>query len=143
MEPFLNAFWLLIALAAFALWRVHWAHVPRGPRPAACRELVGLATALLLLFPVISLTDDLHAELVLAEDSNLSKRNLRSWHSDTLHSNAGGAVSHPGVAVLPQPLFFAPLAVAGITIAQNFSCVIFCVGPSSGRAPPFCSLQNS
>src|SRR5690348_10410303 len=77
MEVGLNLFWLLLALAGFCVWQ--W----RGPRPGRARRsrgpvrrLLTLACALAVLFPVISLTDDLHGEQLAIDDSSrtLNKR---------------------------------------------------------------------
>jgi len=73
MELGLNLFWLLVASASFALVSLR-----RDPRPPAPRRsgprILALVCALLILFPVISVTDDLHAEQAVLEDSNPSKR---------------------------------------------------------------------
>src|SRR5579872_6357621 len=74
METFLNLVWLAVTLAAVWLWRYRW--VGSRPHPThSCRmEVVAIVCVLALLFPVISLTDDLHPEVVPA-DTVSSKRN--------------------------------------------------------------------
>ncbi len=66
MELFLNLFWFAVSAGGFAAW----VRTSRGNRPEARRlELAALAAACLLLFPLISVTDDLQAQAVLAEGS--------------------------------------------------------------------------
>jgi hypothetical protein len=62
MELLLNLAWLVISVVAILLLRGNWRR--KGP---TLREWMALATFLFLLFPVISLTDDLHPEIALAE----------------------------------------------------------------------------
>lgn len=74
MELFLNLLWLLLAVPALWIWR-------REPRSSSesthssslCRLLV-LSCTLMLLFPVVSATDDLHAMRPEMEESTSSKR---------------------------------------------------------------------
>ena len=74
METFLNLLWLAITVAAVCLWRFRWS----VPRRAFCHSLTlqagAMICALALLFPVISLTDDLHPEIAVV-DSVSGKRN--------------------------------------------------------------------
>jgi hypothetical protein len=63
MELLLNLAWLVIALSAIFLVRGKSRRRDGPP----LREWIALATFLFLLFPVISLTDDLHPEIALAE----------------------------------------------------------------------------
>jgi hypothetical protein len=81
MELFLNLVWLLLALPAYWLWR--------NARGARCGRLFGslqcflaLAGALILLFPVVSATDDLHAMRAEIEESGPNKRNIRQSAGD-------------------------------------------------------------
>jgi hypothetical protein len=93
MELSLNLVWTLLAAVCFALaWR------DRGNRTLACghswRRTLTLACALAIFFPVISVTDDLHPAQVVMEDSNPSKRILKS-------SGVPGAASSFDRASLP------------------------------------------
>src|SRR5579862_656335 len=74
MELLLNAIWLAVATALVVVWRVRWL-----PQLRACsadrrkwQSFAGLVCVLALLFPAISLTDDLHpAEFALADTKSL------------------------------------------------------------------------
>jgi hypothetical protein len=74
MELFLNTVWLLLALATLAFWACQ--------RPAQRNErslgqgLIVLGCVLTLLFPVISMTDDLHAQQVAMEDASATTKKL-------------------------------------------------------------------
>jgi len=76
MELLLNLAWLLLALPAFCLWR--------GSRNACAEHkssslqcLLALGCALVILFPVVSATDDLIAMRTEMEESPISKRSIR------------------------------------------------------------------
>ena len=73
METLLNSIWLAVALAAIATWRYRWFRGLGGKRSNALPEFVALVCALALLFPSVSLTDDLHPQIV-AIDSASGKR---------------------------------------------------------------------
>jgi hypothetical protein len=82
MELLLNLAWLLLALPAYWLWRRG-----AGARPA-CRlgpfqGLLALGCVLVLLFPVISASDDLHGMRAEMEDSSsTNKRTVRQSSGD-------------------------------------------------------------
>jgi hypothetical protein len=70
MELLLNLAWLLLALPAFWLWR------------GSLQCLLALACMLVILFPVVSATDDLHAMRAEMEESPAGKRTVRQASSD-------------------------------------------------------------
>jgi|SRR5580658_5815063 hypothetical protein len=74
MEIFLNIFWVVITLAGVIAWRTRWTRQTRLRRHAAWREWSAFVCAMVLLFFVVSLTDDLHAELMLFEECSTSRR---------------------------------------------------------------------
>ncbi|WP_420239228.1 hypothetical protein ACOBR2_06500 [Telmatobacter bradus] len=88
MESILNLVWLAIAATMVTLW---W----RQPAPARAQHrlhLVAIAALLLILFPVISLTDDLMAAQNPAETDTTMRRDHQA---DELH------VFFPATAMLP------------------------------------------
>ncbi len=70
MELLLNIFWLLLVLPAYILWR-------RNRTFDALRGMLTLACVLVVLFPVISATDDLYAAQQVMEESSPSRRTLQ------------------------------------------------------------------
>ncbi len=136
MELFLNLLWLLIAVVSVAYWCRH------APPDAAKRrpQCIALACALLLLFPVISLTDDLHAEVMLIEDGNTAKRHAGSAAGAVGHAAHGKHVTHSTVAVIPPRKTQLGLATFGSVSLETLLFSSLRVRPASGRDPPSVSL---
>jgi len=93
VELLLNLAWLLLALPAFWLWRdSRTAH--DGRRFTSFQCLLALGCMLVILFPVISATDDLRAMRTEMEESPAGKRGVcqksgekpcaAKWHSQPL-----------------------------------------------------------
>ncbi len=85
MELLLNLTWLLLALPAYWLWRAS-----RTAHKSELQRLLSLGFLLVILFPVISATDDLQAMRAEMEESPAaSKRTLRQVHSENGLLSAG------------------------------------------------------
>ena len=94
MELFLNLCWLSLLVPAYLLWRRRPSSSTGSDSPAkshAARPLMflsALGCAVVLLFPVISATDDLHAMRADMEESAPGKRGVcqaagdkaSAWH---------------------------------------------------------------
>jgi hypothetical protein len=81
MELVLNLLWLLLVLPAYFLWRS--APEARSRRWFSSRQcLLALVCVLVLLFPVISATDDLHAMRAEMEESSANRKNMRAAGHD-------------------------------------------------------------
>src|SRR5271168_2929149 len=81
MELLLNLAWMLLALPAYWLWRRDaGSRAARGVNALQC--VLALGCVLVLLFPVISASDDLHAMRAEMEDSSVSKRTVRQAGGD-------------------------------------------------------------
>ena len=94
MELLLNLVWLTLALPAIWLWRREASR--RGSRPFdSWRSLVVLSSLLMVLFPVVSATDDLHAMRPELEESSLSKRVLRPAPGHRAQVRMSGADASP------------------------------------------------
>lgn len=74
MELALNFAWFLITVASYGLliWRFASREAGCSGTPSRCQCVVALSCALAILFPVISLTDDLHEMQATVEDSSAS-----------------------------------------------------------------------
>jgi len=83
MELLLNLAWLFLALPAYWVWR-RGVESRLARRVSALQCLLALACVLILLFPVISATDDLHVMRIEMEDSAASKRAVRQAGSDKI-----------------------------------------------------------
>lgn len=77
MELFLNLLWLTLLVPAVWLWRRDPARSGNTQPWAWFRPLLLLACVLVLLFPVVSATDDLHMLQSEMEEPGLSKRAIR------------------------------------------------------------------
>ena len=139
MELLLNLAWLLMLVPAYYLWR--------GSRSGDSKQtatslqaLLALACALVILFPVISATDDLHAMRAEIEESPSTKRTVRQ------SGNERGAVWNIRLLAPPALLqsfrTFTPEAEhADITIRVSSTLPTEPKVDHLGRAPPFpCSL---
>jgi len=81
MELFLNLCWLSLLVPACLLWRQRNASPSlngraKSPAPSPLVFLCVLGCALVLLFPVISASDDLHAMRAEMEESSPGKRGV-------------------------------------------------------------------
>src|SRR5579872_922373 len=72
MELLLNLAWLLLAIPAYWLWRGRVA----SRKFSSLQCLFALGCMLVVLFPVVSATDDLRVMRAEMEESPLSKRTL-------------------------------------------------------------------
>jgi hypothetical protein len=98
MELVLNLAWVLLAACMFGLW------LRSSPRANGDRrmQLVALAVLLLILFPVISVTDDLQAIQNTAETDCCQRRS---------HTGSGPHPLCASPAAMPIPAF------AGVSLA--------------------------
>lgn len=78
MELLLNLVWLLLALPAWWLWRRHRSAGNFG----SLQCLLALGCLLVILFPVVSATDDLRAMRAEMEESPAGKRSVRQAVND-------------------------------------------------------------
>jgi hypothetical protein len=138
MELLLNLAWMLLALPAYWLWQRD-ARSGATRRVSSAQRLLALACGLVLLFPVISASDDLHAMQAEMEESSASKRAVRQ---------ASGDKSSPWVNRLQGPVAIVASAVRladpQVGRLESFvGRVPALAGPAifyGGRAPPFSLL---
>jgi hypothetical protein len=145
MELFLNILWLLVALGILGAWRVRWVGRGRDNRHQAVAEWTAIGSALVLLFFAISLSDDLHQDVILFSESSTSRRHFVIHVAGPDSPGDGGVVAplgvHLGLAILPRVAY--PASVSLIARVIRFgdgssSLAQFC--RLSGRAPPVPSL---
>jgi hypothetical protein len=135
-ENLSNLTWLVFAGASIFLWR-------RKILPALGdrwgRSLFALAGVLLLMFPVISLSDDLHPDLVIAaEGEGKSKRLLAAnGHAPNSHSSPAAQLAE-GVARLECPP--ALLVEARLFPTDSILILHHVARSPRGRAPPLSPL---
>lgn len=137
MELFLNLAWLLLALPAYWIWRrrpgMHLARV------SSLQCLLALACVLVLLFPVISASDDLHAMRAEIEDSVTSKRAVRQGASDKSSAWVNRLQGTPAMAASPLRLFAPEVRLLQVFVV-HLSPLAGSRAYYSGRAPPYSLL---
>jgi len=134
MELLLNIAWLLLAVPGYWLWR-HGADTRLARRVTSLQFLLALGCVLVLLFPVISATDDLHAMRTEMEESATSKRAVRQASSEKssgwLNRLQGPPAWVASAVWLPAPeIAPSDLPVVDLTPLAR-ACVL-----RAGRAPP-------
>jgi hypothetical protein len=137
METILNLAWLAITVAAIWLWRFRWAVSRRNPRHSTGMETVAMVCVLALLFPVISLTDDLHPETV-AVDAASGKRNacLVAAGAPQVRAAALSSGTHLALGMISRPFAAINLTFAEISILAKTHDPDTLAGSSLGRSPP-------
>ena len=134
MELLLNLAWVLLALPGYWLWR-RGAEARQSQRLSSLQFLLALGCALVLLFPVISASDDLHAMRAEMEESSPSKRAVRQASTDK-HSawvnrlqGAPALVANGGLFHGPKSARLEVLDIGSTTLAPRSV-------RHAGRAPP-------
>jgi hypothetical protein len=140
MELALNLTWLCLALAGFALLvgNLSWATTQAEQRPSNRQKIMAMTCALIILFFVVSMTDDLHDQEIFVEESKLLK---------VVNGTASPALAATHSAVVPPLLLFFGfphssfafrlltvrrlLEPLEVSFTQAFSSRSLC-----GRAPP-------
>ena len=132
MELLLNIFWLLIAAASvLGTWIRQWRRGTSGRQLPLC----ALGCVLVLLFPVISASDDLHAAALAVEASDFSRKIVKSIV-------LSGASAHTWPHVLPSVLLLALFSAAATKLVdtvteQRISLPVTGFNHQvHGRAPP-------
>ena len=92
MEPLFNIVWALVAAAGVGYWLKRGRRTHKGGH----FSLVGLAMLTLILFPVISVSDDLWSLQNPAESDTCQRRD---------HVVSGSQTHFPATSVLPRQTF--------------------------------------
>ena len=133
MELLLNLLWLLLVMPAFWLWR-YSRTAPKRRKASPLHGLLALACLLVILFPVISATDDLHAMRAEMEESPTSKRSVSQSSGDK--SSPAHTQLQPALTVtaklsfLPDSAWVQPPSIF-TSIAASTAIV------RASRAPPY------
>lgn len=131
MELLLNLLWLLLAMPALWLWRYSRTAPERG-KFYALQSFLALGCLLVVLFPVVSATDDLQAMRAEMEESP-SKRSICQSAGDKACSSK--SQSQPALVSAPASFGFGELAWYWFPAsASSSSCTR--VVARSNRAPP-------
>lgn len=123
MELLLNLAWVALAALMFGMWLRFG--VRNGPDRRV--QFVALAVLTAILFPVISVTDDLQAAQNPAEVDCCVRR---------VHEGASAHIFHPGAA--PPP----PLAFAALTFGPGVRTIVDRRRVPRVDLPALASIQN-
>jgi hypothetical protein len=135
MEQLLNLLWLMLVLPAFFVWRFQLSRLRSSRTRHSSRSFVLLGCLLVLLFPVVSASDDLHPISAEVEESGPFKRTLKQSpgiKSDAWSLHGGGAALATRIAA------FLPDYVAS-GVAPEYLPVLpgqVFVSGNDSRAPP-------
>jgi len=137
METILNLVWLIVTVAAIWLWRFRWSASRSNPSQSTRMEAVAMVCFLALLFPVISLTDDLHPEIALV-DAGSGKRNACLIAASAPHVRAAtlNLGSHSALGLVSKFFATVNLSVAQISALVHPGDPTSLTGSSPGRSPP-------
>src|ERR1700752_2042144 len=137
METILNLIWLAVTVATVWLWRFRWSVARRNPLHSTRMEAVAMVCVLALLFPVISLTDDLHPETV-AVDAASGKRNacLIAAGGTPGRAPSLGSGTHHAVGILARPFAAICGHSSDLALLPTPCKVNSLANSSAGRAPP-------
>jgi hypothetical protein len=138
MELLLNLAWILLVLPAYWLFR-RGAHTRAARRVTAMQCMLALGCVLVLLFPVISASDDLHVMRAEMEESSSSKQTVRQATAEKNSSWVNRLQTPPAIVagtnwlVVSEPghLEVSSVSVSPLAGAAN---------SHAGRAPPFSLL---
>lgn len=136
MELTLNVVWLFVAVGTFAFWRFRWTGVRAARRtPGRPRYVIlALGCALLLLFPVISLTDDLHGDPAVMEESTRSV--LKAGEAARGCLQAGKSFVPAASITRGSSSGVYNIVFGNVLPAEVLIFWLVLTSPSEGRSPP-------
>ena len=136
MELAFDLLWVLIVLVAYGWWFAHQSRGGQNMKARAARrgEIFALGLALAILFPSVSLTDDLHAENAVMEESSRSALKARQLTQKCLSASKSLT---PLTAIISESLSEAIGLVVGRVFPLEVPLIRSAlVRPSQGRSPP-------
>ncbi len=141
MESFLNLLWVAIAAVVFCLWRTRWLRGRPKHHRNPLREWTAFACVLVILFFAVSLTDDLHSELVIFDECSASRRHSAALVCPHHPPQNGPFKTFSRTAILPAVASLHPLQRLGtVVVPAAFTLLFLGSGIAPGRAPPTISV---
>jgi hypothetical protein len=141
MEAALNLVWLFIAATSFALaaYRISRTAGLRRLCASEWRLLIALSCSLVILFFVISMTDDIH-ELQVASEESQSRRLIPKDGSQASNGKHSHPVDfHRGFWLTSEPHPVVWICVGHVEPLCSTESGIAGTRPPSGRDPPLFS----
>jgi hypothetical protein len=141
MELFLNILWLLVALNILLVWRGYWIRQRPNAQRNPLAEWAALGCVLVMLFFAISLTDDLHQDVMLFDEVSTGRRHSSVLAAARDSSRSPRIAAESGAAVLPRQAsdqYLVP--IARVMVSSDISGSPIRYDVSTARAPPAFSL---
>lgn len=133
LEALFNLLWLALSVALLCFWlwsQRRWADT--SLRASTRMQIMALAILIVILFPVVSLTDDLQACTAPAEAEHLTRRGDLQSHADSpLHTAAivvAALLSFPRASRFQTISHLSP-AMEIVTPSENYLSIV-------GNRPP-------
>lgn len=115
MELLLNLIWIALAIGSFVIFTRR--HQSTGDGSVDWRSRLALACVLLLLFPVISASDDLHPTQALMEEATKRIQHVAS----PVHFSTGGSAPQM-LPMLLLGLLLALVKLQPLTVTESGPC---------------------
>jgi len=141
METFLNFLWVLIALTAVGFWRLSWRREARRAAHNPIAEWAAFTCVLVFLFYAVSMSDDLHADLLIFDECSSGRRQLAALICAHPSHDGAKVVAAPGAVLSARVSPYDPLGITGAIAKQEpHSVSLIASHAASGRAPPISYL---
>ena len=136
MELVLNILWLMLTLPATWLWLRDPACVQSSRRLGSMRPILLLGCVLVLLFPVVSATDDMHVMRPELEESSSSKRQVEVSGGEKSHSSPTTLHAPPALRVRLYSFCPSCLIYGRVLTMPSWRPEPVYLAHRNGRAPP-------
>jgi hypothetical protein len=137
METFLNLVWLLLVVVVLCFWQRRWARQRSAGHRNRFQEWTAFACAMVLMFYVVSMTDDLHPEILLADGCSTGRRTALI-RPPAHQPSVKGYCPSPSIAAILPPVDLAPRLSSAAAIApfEQIAVLFYSLDRSAARAPP-------
>jgi hypothetical protein len=136
MELLLNLVWLTLALPAVWIWRQESAQLRCTRNHRRIGSSLLLMCVLVLLFPVVSASDDLHPMRPEMEESNPFKRTVKQLSSNTAATSPPNPGSVFAGSILDSQIVPSHEVCARISPSSSIVPELRVVRQCDSRAPP-------
>ncbi|MGB6200624.1 MAG: hypothetical protein WBF35_13855 [Candidatus Acidiferrales bacterium] len=138
METVLNLIWALLVVAALCVWQRRWVRQKAAARRNPLQEWTAFVCLMVMMFFVVSMTDNLHPEIFLCDGSSGGRRISLVRPSAHRPPVKRHTASSSSIAVPPHVDTASSLVVFGAISPFERIAILFSPSdPSAARAPPF------
>ncbi|MGB6431297.1 MAG: hypothetical protein WBF06_11995 [Candidatus Acidiferrales bacterium] len=137
METFLNLVWVLLVAVALCVWQRRWVREKGASRRNPLQEWTAFVCVMILMFYVVSMTDDLHPEILLCDGCSTGRRTALLRCSANRAPGSRCAPSSASVAMPARADSPNPLNTSAAIAPSAQPAISFLAGDRSvARAPP-------